>query len=188
MRSRCACGAWRRILARPLPKATGSPPCCTAAPRPSCSILGWRWPASGRCNPAENVLELRASAGLYTHLDGPHGRVPVGAFKIGRIAEERTPHLTNAVLDDPRVSDQAWARREGMVAFAGYPLVVDDRLIGVMAMFARTALGDATLQAMASVATALPWASTASGRRRNSARQRRRREPPTWPRASSWPT
>lgn len=26
-------------------------------------------------NEAENVLELQASAGLYTHLNGPHGRV-----------------------------------------------------------------------------------------------------------------
>ena len=106
-------------------------------------------------NSAENVLELRASAGMYTHLDGPHGRVPVGTFKIGRIAAERTPHLTNTVIGDPRVSDQDWARREGMVAFAGYPLIVDDRLIGVMAMFARTALGEATLQAMASVANSI---------------------------------
>ncbi|HYO92484.1 MAG TPA: PAS domain S-box protein, partial [Pyrinomonadaceae bacterium] len=29
-------------------------------------------------NEAENVLELQASAGLYTHLDGAHSRVPVG--------------------------------------------------------------------------------------------------------------
>ena len=43
-------------------------------------------------------------------------------------------------------------RREGMVAFAGYPLVVDDRLVGVMAMFARHTLTEATLDAMASVA------------------------------------
>ena len=33
-------------------------------------------------------LELQAGAGLYTHLDGPHGRVPVGKFKIGLIAED----------------------------------------------------------------------------------------------------
>ena len=59
---------------------------------------------------AEDVLVLRASAGLYTHLDGPHGRVPVGQFKIGLIAQERSPHLTNAVVGDPRVSDQEWAR------------------------------------------------------------------------------
>ena len=99
-----------------------------------------------------NVLELQASAGLYTHLDGPHGRVPVGQFKIGLIAQERRPHLTNAVWDDPRVGDKEWARREGMVAFAGHPLIVEGRLLGVMAMFARQTLTDATLQALASVA------------------------------------
>ncbi|MHB8736627.1 MAG: CHASE domain-containing protein, partial [Terriglobales bacterium] len=43
------------------------------------------------------TLELQASAGLYTHLDGPHSRVPVGRYKIGLIAEERRPHLTNDV-------------------------------------------------------------------------------------------
>ena len=42
-------------------------------------------------NEAEQMLELRASAGLYTHIDGPHGRVPVGMYKIGKIAEERAP-------------------------------------------------------------------------------------------------
>ncbi len=103
-------------------------------------------------NPHEDILELRASAGLYTHLDGPHSRVPVGKYKIGLIAQERKPHLTNAVVGDPRVGDQEWAKREGMVAFAGYPLLVDDRLVGVMAMFARQSLSETTLEAMASVA------------------------------------
>jgi uncharacterized protein YigA (DUF484 family) len=37
--------------------------------------------------PGENVLKLQASAGLYTHLDGPHSRVPMGQFKIGLIAQ-----------------------------------------------------------------------------------------------------
>ncbi len=98
------------------------------------------------------VLELQASAGMYTHLDGAHGRVPVGKFKIGLIAQERQPHLTNAVLGDPRIGDQEWARREGMVSFAGYPLLVGGRILGVMAMFARTPLSEETLGAMVSVA------------------------------------
>jgi PAS domain S-box-containing protein len=85
------------------------------------------------------TLELQASAGLYTHLDGPHSRIPVGQWKIGLIAAERKPHLTNDVTNDPRVTDQVWARHEGMVAFAGYPLLVEERLVGVMAMFARAA-------------------------------------------------
>ena len=96
-------------------------------------------------NDAEQMLELKASAGLYTHLDGPHGRVPVGAFKIGRIAASGQPHLTNDVLNDPNVGDRAWAAREGMVAFAGYPILLDRQVIGVAAMFARQPLSSLVL-------------------------------------------
>jgi PAS domain S-box-containing protein len=103
-------------------------------------------------NPEANVLELRASAGMYTHLDGAHSRVPVGRFKIGRIAQERKPHLTNDVLNDPQISDPVWARREGMIAFAGHPLIVDGQLIGVMALFARQPLSEFILTALRSAA------------------------------------
>ncbi|HKQ62237.1 MAG TPA: PAS domain S-box protein [Candidatus Polarisedimenticolaceae bacterium] len=103
-------------------------------------------------DPVEDVLVLQASSGMYTHLDGPHSRVPVGRFKIGLIAQERVPHLTNDVMADERVGDRDWAQRERMVAFAGYPLLVEDRLVGVMAMFARHRLTEATLEAMAAVA------------------------------------
>jgi len=102
-----------------------------------------------------DVLELQASAGMYTHLDGAHGRVPVGKFKIGLIAAERRPHLTNSVVGDPRVGDQEWAKAEGMVSFAGYPLVVEDRLVGVVAMFAREPLPDDTLEAFSSVSNVI---------------------------------
>ncbi len=98
------------------------------------------------------TLELRASAGMYTRRDGAHGRVPIGEYKIGRIALERRPHLTNNVIGDPGVSEQDWAVREGMVAFAGYPLIVEDKLLGVWALFARHELSDVTLRAMDSVA------------------------------------
>lgn len=100
----------------------------------------------------ENVLQLKASSGLYTHIDGGHSNVPFGKFKIGLIAEERLPHLTNDVLTDPRVSDKAWAQREGMVSFAGYPLLDGERVIGVVAMFARQVLSEAVLDSLAAVA------------------------------------
>jgi PAS domain S-box-containing protein len=103
-------------------------------------------------NEREGVLELRASAGLYTHLNGPHGKALLGQFKIGRIAQKCAPHLTNTVIGDPEVNDQEWARREGMVAFAGHPLMVEGRVVGVMALFARHALSDAVISALASVA------------------------------------
>jgi PAS domain S-box-containing protein len=106
-------------------------------------------------NANEGVLELQASAGMYTHLDGPHSRVPVGQFKIGKIAQQREPVLTNQVVGDARIHDQEWAQREGMVAFAGYPLLVENRLVGVVAMFARHELSEASLQAMGLVASGI---------------------------------
>src|SRR5213079_1727782 len=104
---------------------------------------------------ATSTLELQASAGMYTHIDGPHSRVRLGEYKIGVIAQERRPHLTNQVVGDPQVQDQEWAQREGMVAFAGYPLVVQERVLGVMAMFARHALSEFVPKALASVASAV---------------------------------
>jgi GAF domain-containing protein len=79
----------------------------------------------------QNILELQASAGLYTRLDGEHARVAVGNLKIGRIAQERRPHLTNDVQNDEHISHPEWAKQEGMVAFAGYPLVVEGRLVAL---------------------------------------------------------
>src|SRR5205809_3987276 len=97
---------------------------------------------------AAGTLALEASAGMYTQIDGPHS-------KIGLIAQQLRPHLTNQVVGDPQLHDQEWARREGMVAFAGYPLVVQERVLGVMAMFARHPLSEFVPKALTSVASAL---------------------------------
>ena len=103
-------------------------------------------------NEENDILELQASAGIYTHIDGAHSRVPVGQFKIGLIAKERKPHITNDVVNDPHIGDREWARQNGLNAFAGYPLIIDGRLIGVIAIFATHELSDHTLEAMASLA------------------------------------
>lgn len=103
-------------------------------------------------NETEQTLELQASAGLSTHINEPHGRIPIGQLTIGLIAQERRPHLTNDILQDLDATDKEWARREGMVSFAGYPLVVEDRLVGVIAAFARQALPPATLVELGSIA------------------------------------
>jgi PAS domain S-box-containing protein len=87
-------------------------------------------------------LVLKASAGLYTHLDGDHGRIKVGQFKIGRIARSRQPTITNDVCNDSEISNHQWAKRERMVAFAGFPMVVADRVVGVLGVFSRHALID----------------------------------------------
>ena len=97
-------------------------------------------------------LELQASAGLYTRLDGRYGRIPFGKFKIGSIAQSRKPHVTNYVQSDPRVDDHEWARAEKIMSFAGYPLVVEDRVVGVMGMFSRKALNQGSIDTFSFIA------------------------------------
>src|SRR5258707_11728116 len=97
-------------------------------------------------------LELQASAGMYTRLDGRYSRIPLGELKIGFIAQQRKAHLTNDVQNDPRISDTDWARDEKITSFAGYPLVVEDRIVGVMGMFSQKPLTESTLETLSFVA------------------------------------
>jgi PAS domain S-box-containing protein len=96
-------------------------------------------------------LELEASAGMYTRLDGAHRLVPVGHLKIGLIALERTPHVTNDVINDSRVSNPDWARVEGMASFAGFPLLAGGKVVGVLAMFSREPISQAATETLASI-------------------------------------
>jgi PAS domain S-box-containing protein len=106
-------------------------------------------------NDVEEMLELQAGVGIDAHPDEGQDRLPVGKSLAGQIARDRQSLLTNAVLGDPRVHDQEWAIREGLVAFAGHPLITDGRLVGVMALYGRRPLADATLEALAAVADAV---------------------------------
>jgi PAS domain S-box-containing protein len=99
-------------------------------------------------NTEENVLELQVSSGIYTHIDGLHRRIPVGQWKIGLIAQEGKPLISNTVQEDLLVSDKEWAKRERIVAFAGYPLIVEGETLGVIAMFSRQQFTESTFTAM----------------------------------------
>jgi PAS domain S-box-containing protein len=103
-------------------------------------------------NDRQNVLELQASAGLSTGLEGEHARVPVGKLLVGRIAQEGKPHLTNEIPADNRVNHPEEEKLQGLVSFAGYPLLVEGRLVGVLEMQARKFLGHDTLEALEVVA------------------------------------
>ncbi len=104
-------------------------------------------------NEAEETLVLAASAGLSTNLHGTYSRVPVAtSLKIGRMVQDRQPLLTNRILEEPWIKEPEWAKREGLVAYAGYPLVADDRVVGVIAMFAKHRLPPHTLQALGAMA------------------------------------
>ncbi|WP_206753920.1 GAF domain-containing protein [Microcoleus sp. FACHB-1515] len=104
---------------------------------------------------SERVLTLQANAGTSTSVNLNHRRVSVGQYKVGWIAQHRQPYLTNQVVTDPRTSDREWAKREGIVAFAGYPLTIKNRLLGVMAIFSTQPITEQSLREMAAIASAV---------------------------------
>jgi signal transduction histidine kinase/DNA-binding response OmpR family regulator/HPt (histidine-containing phosphotransfer) domain-containing protein/CHASE3 domain sensor protein len=101
--------------------------------------------------PGTDTLALCTSVGLYTHMDGEHARVKIGERKLGRIAASRQPVETNQIQAEQGF-DVRWAREQGMLSFAGYPLIVQDRLVGVVVTFARQTLSEVEFKALAEAA------------------------------------
>jgi PAS domain S-box-containing protein len=102
------------------------------------------------CADRTQCLHLRASAGLTTNLNGEYRRVPLGAFKIGRIAQGMGVMSTNDVFGDKRLPNKDWLRAHGLQSFAGFPLVIEGEVFGVMAVFAKVPLSEPTIRTVES--------------------------------------
>jgi len=103
------------------------------------------------CTDRTQCLHLRASAGLSTNLNGEFRRIPLGALKIGRIAQGEGVMFTNDVLGDERLPNKDWLRTNGLQSFAGFPLMIEGKVFGVMGTFARVPLSKPMLQTLESI-------------------------------------
>jgi PAS domain S-box-containing protein len=100
-----------------------------------------------------DALELIASTGAVAHRDAE--TMPITDALTGAVARERQPYVSNHIEADARVHDQAWVAREGLAAFAGYPLIVQDRVLGVLELFARAPFSEFVTKALTSMADAM---------------------------------
>ena len=98
--------------------------------------------------PDRRYLKLVASSGLYTRLDGSFAQVPMGAFKVGKIAQHCIPFLSNSLPDETWVKDRSWAVENKIKGFAGLPLMAAQQSIGVLAIFSRTAMAPEFLEVL----------------------------------------
>jgi GAF domain-containing protein len=102
-------------------------------------------------NSREDVLQLQASAGLYPQLEGALAHGPLGQRELDGIVHTGKALLINDAQQDDFFSDAEWARGEGVVAFAGCPLTIEGKVIGVMTLFARVPVPDDTFAMLARV-------------------------------------
>ena len=86
-------------------------------------------------DPDQQALTLVSSSGLYTHINGSFAHVPMGAYKVGKIAQNRVPFLSNQLAEESWVKDRDWAIANNIQGFAGYPLMANNRVLGVLATF-----------------------------------------------------
>jgi DNA-binding CsgD family transcriptional regulator len=94
------------------------------------------------------TLKLVASSGMYTRTNGSFARVPMGAYKVGKIAQNRMSFLSNNLADESWVKDREWAIANNIRGFAGYPLTLGDRVVGVLATFSHRAMAPEFLEVL----------------------------------------
>ena len=105
---------------------------------------------------SENELILHASSGLYTHIEGDHQTLTVGGdSKISRIVFEQCPCTSNSIQDSPYVADKEWAEEQGLTAFAGIPMIVEERSVGAMVVFGCEPIDEDTVNTLLSVADSI---------------------------------
>jgi len=102
-------------------------------------------------NTKEETLELKASSGLYTIDNSPVKIIKPGMYQAGMIAKTLKPCYSNKI-SNINADDSAWAARNNITSFAGYPLIVDGQLVGVMEMFNQNIMFDDVFYTLESVA------------------------------------
>jgi signal transduction histidine kinase len=110
----------------------------TTIVRTCTELLGMDAASLSTLDEREGILEAQVDYGLTEVESRTPARLEVGAGFAGRVLAERRVLVSADFAEDPRVADRAWARREGLVAAAGIPLLVGDKALGVLAIFNRS--------------------------------------------------
>jgi transcriptional regulator with GAF, ATPase, and Fis domain len=108
-------------------------------------------PMRAECPDQTRCLHLAASAGRartapaedWARTDGAFRRFPLGVRKIGRIgATGEAVRIADVTQEREWIARPEWASAEQIRSFAGQPLTFRGEVLGALALFSRTPLGD----------------------------------------------
>jgi transcriptional regulator with GAF, ATPase, and Fis domain len=110
-------------------------------------------PNVGFCSDRAQCLHLAASAArplsgdpvVHTNLSGSFRRIPIGAFKVGLVAQTSSTVVVTDPANDPKIKHRHWVAAERILGFAGQPLVSRGQLLGVLGVFLRVSITPAGL-------------------------------------------
>ncbi|MCX6141681.1 MAG: PAS domain S-box protein [Ignavibacteriales bacterium] len=106
-------------------------------------------------NPETHSLELQAHAELSTLRAKSDECIHTANLLAGKVVAERQVIASNSILDGPLLMDASWARQHNIIAYAGFPVTVENQIVGVLTVFAGILLLEPTLSPLAGTAVTL---------------------------------
>ncbi|MEY2427350.1 MAG: two-component system, cell cycle sensor histidine kinase and response regulator CckA [Verrucomicrobiota bacterium] len=102
----------------------------------------------------KKVFEPRAAAGPLWERDTQPVKAPALQLNIDRLTEGK-PIVIKQLANDAAMPDQEWVKAEGVVSCAAYPLLLEDKLVGLMSIFSQHPLTEQITLEMGSVANGI---------------------------------
>jgi two-component system, cell cycle sensor histidine kinase and response regulator CckA len=101
-----------------------------------------------------NIFEPLANAGIVFDQYPSVPQLPAMQIDPAEAAEGK-PIVVRQLLGADRMINPEWIKRANLLAYAAYPLVLEDKLVGLMSIFTRNPLPDQIGEEMSSVANGI---------------------------------
>ena len=123
--------------------------CCTRA---MLQYLNAAFAQISLFDPQQQRFDPRATAGILPGAQSPVESI--SGLEPQSLARRNAVVIKN-LAQDGQVKERGWVDHEGLASFAAYPLVLEDKLVGLMSIFTRQPVSDQIAQEMASVANGI---------------------------------
>ncbi len=105
-------------------------------------------------DPKKRVFESRAVAGSLHDLNPAPRQLPAVKVDPAQAADGKLI-LIKQLLGADQMLNPEWIKRGGLTSYAAYPLVLEDKLVGLMSIFTKLPLSEQIGQEMGSVANGI---------------------------------
>src|SRR5713101_9481730 len=125
-------------LTRLMTSAEGASEVCQAVAQAATTLLGAASTRVAVADPVARVLRTEGGFSLDPQVEQVVTEVPAvpyGQGLTGRIVESRTPEYIPDIGSAPQLLNRRLATVAGLRGFAGLPLIADDQIVGVLAIF-----------------------------------------------------